>query len=150
MDGFFLTEKEGRFTDRDEAVLVLLAAAVPPSFNREAKRVVAGLRHRTVAGGGDGSEAALAGLPVIFISAYGRSGDIVAKALEAGAADNIVKPFSPAELVARIKMALRRRTGPGREPLVPGDLATDYEKRRVPLAGCPVCRRRPRVARCRG
>ena len=80
---------------------------------------------------------ALADLPVIFISAYGR-GDTVAKALEAGAADYIVKPFSPAELVARIKVALRRRTGPGREPFRLGDLAIDYEKRRVTVAGRPV------------
>ena len=80
---------------------------------------------------------ALAGLPVILISAYGR-GDTVAKALEAGAADYIVKPFSPAELVARVKLALRRRAGPGREPFRLGDLAIDYEKRRVTVAGRPV------------
>jgi len=80
---------------------------------------------------------ALAGLPVILISAYGR-GDTVAKALEAGAADYIVKPFSPAELVARVKLALRRQAGPGREPFMLGDLAIDYEKRRVTVAGRPV------------
>ena len=80
---------------------------------------------------------ALAGLPVILISAYGR-GDTVAKALEAGAADYIVKPFSPAELVARVKLALRRRAGPGREPFRLGDLAIDYEKRRVTVADRPV------------
>ncbi|MDE0292633.1 MAG: response regulator, partial [Bryobacterales bacterium] len=43
----------------------------------------------------------LADQPVIFISAYGRD-ETVARALEAGAADYIVKPFSPTELVARI------------------------------------------------
>ena len=80
---------------------------------------------------------ALAGLPVIFISAYGR-GDTVAKALEAGAADYIVKPFSPAELVARVKLALRKQTGPGREPFRLGDLAIDYQKRRVTVADRPV------------
>ena len=80
---------------------------------------------------------ALARLPVIFLSAYGR-GDTVAKALKAGAADYIVKPFSPAELVARVALALRRRTGPGREPFLLGDLAIDYEKRRVTVAGRPV------------
>ena len=80
---------------------------------------------------------ALAELPVILISAYGR-GDTVVKALEAGAADYILKPFSSAELVARVKLALRRETGPGREAFRLGDLAIDYRKRRVTLAGRPV------------
>ena len=49
----------------------------------------------------------LADLPVIFISGYGRD-ETIARALEAGADDYIVKPFSPTELVARIRAALRR------------------------------------------
>ena len=53
----------------------------------------------------------LADLPVIFISAYGRE-ETVAKALDSGAADYIVKPFSPTELVARVRAALRRREEP--------------------------------------
>ena len=47
-------------------------------------------------------------VPVIFLSAYGRD-QIVARALEAGADDYVVKPFSPTELVARIQAVLRRR-----------------------------------------
>ena len=78
---------------------------------------------------------ALADLPVIFVSAYG-GGDTIARALEAGAADYIVKPFSPAELAARVRMALRRRAAPGSFLL--GDLAIDRAKRRVTLAGRPV------------
>ena len=78
---------------------------------------------------------ALADLPVIFLSAYGR-GDTVARALEAGAADYIVKPFSPAELVARVKVALARHAGP--EPFRLGELVIDREKRRVTVAGRPV------------
>ena len=54
---------------------------------------------------------ALADLPVIFISGYGRD-ETIAKALEAGAADYIVKPFSPTELTARVRAALRKRTRP--------------------------------------
>ena len=46
--------------------------------------------------------------PVIFLSAYGQD-DVIARAFEAGAADYIVKPFSPTELVARVKAALRRQ-----------------------------------------
>ena len=74
----------------------------------------------------------LADLPVIFISGYGRD-ETVARALESGAADYIVKPFSPTELAARIGAVLRRRARP--EPFVRGALAIDYEKRRVTLAG---------------
>ena len=74
-------------------------------------------------------------LPVIFISAYGRD-ETVAQALEMGAADYIVKPFSPTELTARIRAALRREAGP--EPYELGDLAIHYEDRRVSLAGREV------------
>ena len=77
----------------------------------------------------------LAGLPVIFVSAYGRD-ETIARALGAGAADYIVKPFSPAELVARVRAALRMHAGP--EPFSLGELAIDYERRRVTLAGRPV------------
>ena len=54
---------------------------------------------------------ALADPPVIFVSAYGR-GDTVPRALEAGAADYIVTPSSPAELAARVKLALAPHAGP--------------------------------------
>ena len=71
---------------------------------------------------------ALADLPVIFISAYGRD-ETIARAFEAGAADYIVKPFSTTELTARIRAALRRRAEP--EPFVLGELAIRYDERRV-------------------
>ena len=74
----------------------------------------------------------LSDLPVIFLSGYGRD-ETVAAALEAGAADYIVKPFSPTELVARIRAALRRHEKP--EPYVLGELAIDYGRRRVSVAG---------------
>ena len=50
----------------------------------------------------------LADLPVIFLSAYGRD-QVIARALEVGAEDYVVKPFSPTELVARVQTVLRRR-----------------------------------------
>ena len=74
----------------------------------------------------------LADLPVIFISGYGRD-ETIARALEAGADDYIVKPFSPTELTARIRAVLRRRAGP--VPFALGELAIDYEQRRVTVAG---------------
>ena len=77
----------------------------------------------------------LADLPVIFISGYGRD-ETIARTLEAGADDYIVKPFSPIELTARIRAALRRRSNP--TPFVLGELAIDYDQRRVSVAGRPV------------
>ena len=79
---------------------------------------------------------ALADLPVIFLSAYGRD-ETIARALEMGAVDYVVKPFSPTELVARIQAALRRRAGPP-EPYQVGELAIHSEERRVSLAGRAV------------
>ncbi len=80
----------------------------------------------------------VANVPVIFISAYGRD-QVVARAFEAGADDYIVKPFSPTELVARVRAALRRRAGSYQsqapEPYAYGDLYIDYAERRVTLAG---------------
>ena len=83
----------------------------------------------------------VADVPVIFISAYGRD-QVVARAFEAGADDYIVKPFSPTELVARVRAALLRRVGSHRSqppaPYVFGDLTIDYAERRVTFAGRPV------------
>ena len=77
-------------------------------------------------------------VPVIFVSAYGQD-NLVARAFEMGADDYVVKPFSPTELVARIKAALRRRTLS--EPVVPyvvGDLTINYAERLVTLVGKPI------------
>ena len=83
----------------------------------------------------------IAEVPVIFLSAYGRD-EIIARAIEAGAADYMVKPFSPTELVARVRGAMRRRlvasTGEPSEPFVLGDLVIDYAERRVSVAGSAV------------
>ena len=77
----------------------------------------------------------LADLPVIFISAYGRD-ETIARALEMGAADYIVKPFSPTELVARTRAVLRRLAEPA--PFVSGALVIDYDTRRASVAGRAV------------
>ena len=77
-------------------------------------------------------------IPVIFLSAYGRD-EVVARVLENGASDYIVKPFSPTELVARVRAALRRFGEPERpepaQPFVLGDLTIDYAQRRVTVSG---------------
>ena len=58
---------------------------------------------------------------------------MIARALEAGADDYIVKPFSPTELIARIQAALRRSapTEPREpsEPCVVGDLKVNFLER---------------------
>ncbi|MDE2974883.1 MAG: response regulator [Gemmatimonadota bacterium] len=74
----------------------------------------------------------LADLPVIFISVYRRA-ETIARALELGAADYIVKPFSPTELVARVRAALSRR--PETNNFVSGDLRIRYGRRQVSVAG---------------
>ena len=66
-------------------------------------------------------------LPVIFISGYGRD-ETIATALQKGAADYIVKPFSATELVARVQAALRRRAEP-LEPLPYAGSATAWPGR---------------------
>ena len=51
---------------------------------------------------------ALRDIPVIMLSGLGKEEDIV-KGIEMGAADYMVKPFRPAELVARVKRLLARQ-----------------------------------------
>ncbi len=81
-----------------------------------------------------GQMVTIADVPVIFLSAYGRD-DLIARAFEMGAADYVVKPFSPTELSARIKAALRsREVSEPPPPYQVGDLSIDYMERRVTLA----------------
>ena len=83
----------------------------------------------------------IADVPVIFLSVYGQD-EVIARAFDEGAADYVVKPFSPTELAARIRAALRKRAAPElaepSQPYVRGDLTVDYSQRRVTLAGRPV------------
>ena len=79
--------------------------------------------------------------PVIVLSGRGTGQDI-ARAFEIGAADYVVKPFSPTELVARIKAALRKRAMYAQtralEPYQVGNLTIDYVERSVSVAGSPA------------
>jgi DNA-binding response OmpR family regulator len=60
--------------------------------------------------------------------------------LSVGADDYLVKPFSPRELIARVRAMLRRpRTQPANPAVTTiGDLAVDEESRTVTVAGVPV------------
>ena len=83
----------------------------------------------------------IAYVPVIFLSDRGREHD-VERAFEKGGDDYIVKPFLAAELVARVKAALRKREMFG-QPRLPevfrlGEVAINYAERKVSVAGRSV------------
>lgn len=72
-------------------------------------------------------------VPIVVLSARGAEADKV-NALDLGADDYVTKPFGPEELLARIRVALRRvATEPGEDSgcFQAGDLLIDYDRRRV-------------------
>jgi DNA-binding response OmpR family regulator len=74
--------------------------------------------------------------PVVFLTAQGDEIDRVL-GLELGADDYVTKPFSPRELVARVKAVLRRESRPAAAPAAPlelGGVTVDSARREV-LAG---------------
>jgi DNA-binding response OmpR family regulator len=77
-------------------------------------------------------------VPIVMLTARGEESDRI-MGLELGADDYVVKPFSPRELVARVRSVLRR-TGPKRngEPLAGGPIVVDPRSRTVTLDGDPV------------
>ena len=78
-------------------------------------------------------------MPILVLSARGQERDKIA-ALDAGADDYVTKPFGVGELLARIRVVLRRSLRMGQreqdpgEPFVLGDLQVDLVHRRVTLA----------------
>ncbi len=118
-------EEVSRLMAEEEPRLVLLDLMLPGSDGMELMKEI-----REVSD-----------VPVIFLSVNGQE-ETIARAFENGADDYVVKPFSPTELVARIKAALRKREAPEwaepSEPYVLEDLTLDYAERRVTLAGRPV------------
>jgi two-component system copper resistance phosphate regulon response regulator CusR len=76
--------------------------------------------------------------PVLFLSARGTLEDRL-KGLDLGADDYLVKPFSFAELLARIRIILRRGHPPKQEEVLEiGDLRIDVPKRRVERGGLRI------------
>ena len=77
-------------------------------------------------------------IPIIMLTAKGAESDKIV-GLELGADDYITKPFSPRELVARIKAVLRRsREKPAEEVLRSGTIEVDVTKHELRLKGKPV------------
>jgi two-component system response regulator RegX3 len=94
---------------------------------------------------GDGRDVCLAirrrsSVPILMLTARGTETDRIV-GLELGADDYVVKPFSGAEVIARIRAVLRRaRPQPGSaaappEPVTVGELEVDPAARRARLAG---------------
>jgi DNA-binding response OmpR family regulator len=82
--------------------------------------------------------AAKPSLPVIVLTAKGEVEDRVA-GLDAGAVDYLVKPFSLAELLARVRAQLRAATHQGTATVLSGEgIEVDLLTRRVRRAGVPV------------
>ena len=76
-------------------------------------------------------------VPIIVLSARGAEADKV-NALDLGADDYVTKPFGPEELLARIRVALRRvlsEESIDSGLLRAGDLTIDYDRRRVLRGG---------------
>ena len=83
-------------------------------------------------------------VPILMLTARAESSERI-QGLELGADDYVTKPFSPRELVARVRAVLRRphRGEPPTTAAIPqrqrfGDLAIDQERHEVTLLGQPV------------
>jgi DNA-binding response OmpR family regulator len=80
---------------------------------------------------------AISGVPIVMLSARGDEVDRIL-GLEFGADDYVTKPFSPRELVSRVKAILRRVEGAPAERIAVGDLEIDTQSRQVRIGGEPV------------
>jgi len=128
-EGFWtLTAEDGRtglaLAERQRPVLVILDLMLPRMDGWEVCR-----RLRKT------SE-----VPVIMLTARGEEIDRVA-GLTLGADDYVVKPFSPRELVARVKAVLRRSRAKRAEPasvLRHAGVQLDRDKRRLSVNGSPI------------
>ena len=120
-------EEVPRLLEEERPHLALLAATLPGQE---------GLAAELVRGILDETEA-----PVILLASSGQE-EAMAHALDVGVSDYLVKPFSPAELEARVRAVLRRRDQPHLAAPSPsyvlGDLTINYAQRRVSMAGAAL------------
>lgn len=106
-------------TARCHPDLVLLDLGLP---DVDGKKVIAGLREWTQ-------------VPIIVLSVRGQEEEKIA-ALDAGADDYVTKPFSSGELLARIRVSLRRSLTEENEPVIScGELVVDLHARKVTKRG---------------
>ena len=78
-----------------------------------------------------------AGLPMIMLTARGEETDKL-KSFDSGIDDYITKPFSPRELVARMRALLRRAGTPDDGILRAGDMELDLNSHKLLIGGVPV------------
>ncbi len=129
-EGYAITTAEGAeealtYARRDRPDLVLLDIGLPDGSGFDVARL---LQHEMK-------------VPIIFLTGRNLETDVVA-GLELGAEDYIVKPFRMRELIARIRVVLRRvlrePAPPADEPVVVGDIALDPQARAVHARGMRV------------
>ena len=85
------------------------------------------------------ADASMAAIPIIMVTAKGEESDRIV-GLELGADDYITKPFSPNEVVARVRALLRRanRAAPADSRLTYGVLSMDVDRHVVKVDGREV------------
>ena len=77
-------------------------------------------------------------VPIIMLTARGEESDRV-RGLNSGADDYVVKPFSPSELIARVRAVIRRaQPSAGEDVLRYADLTMDLVAHRVTRGGAPI------------
>ncbi|HEV2697836.1 MAG TPA: response regulator transcription factor [Terriglobales bacterium] len=120
MSGGFLDEMYAR-----RPALVILDIMVPGSNGLDLAKAIR-------------NNSALAGIPIIFVTARAAEPDRL-RGFEIGADDYITKPFSPKEVVARVKAVLRRFEQPLKKEIVrAGDLIIDTAAMRLTVRDEPV------------
>jgi len=110
---------------RDEPDLIVLDIGLPDRDGLDVARII----QREI------------NVPIIFLTGRGRETDVVV-GLELGAEDYVTKPFRMRELLARIRVVLRRAThavvSTPEEPLAVGDIWLDPKAHEVCVRGKPV------------
>ncbi|MGZ8435176.1 MAG: response regulator [Candidatus Binatia bacterium] len=117
-----------KLIQRDKPSLVILDLMMPGMSGLEVCRVLRG-------------QDETAKLPILMLTAKAGEADRVL-GLELGADDYLAKPFSPRELVARVRAILRRANGAGQTETLPayqkGDLKIDFATYEVAVRGKPI------------
>ena len=117
-----------KLIQRDKPSLVILDLMMPGMSGLEVCRVLRG-------------QDETAKLPILMLTAKAGESDRVL-GLELGADDYLAKPFSPRELVARVRAILRRANGAGQTETLPayqkGGLKIDFATYEVSVRGKPI------------